>query len=294
MLEIGQAIVAGILLGGVYILFSLGFTLVFGVGRIINFAHGELVMLAMYGSYWAFILGGIDPIISLVIITPIMFLLGLVILQFIIKPVLNAPALNQVFVTIGLMIVLQSVALILWSADFRMLVIPYASKIIFLGPLRVSFTLLLSFIVALFVTFLLVCLLKLTLIGKAMRALCQDRLAASLMGINIHRIYLFTFAIGSVCAGIAGVLLSTFYTIFPTVGLHFIIIAFVVVALGGLGNVTGAIVGGLIVGLIETLSGYLISPAWAPVIYLMIFVIVLILKPAGLFGIVGAEEVGLK
>jgi len=294
MIEIGQATISGILLGGVYIIFSLGFTLVFGVGRIINFAHGELVMLAMYGSYWAFTLGGIDPIVSLTIIIPIMFLIGLIIQRFIIKPVLNAPSLNQVFVTIGLMIALQNIALIFWSGDFRMLVTPYSAKIILLGPFRVNFTLLLSFLVALLVTFILLVFLKTTLIGKAMRAVCQDRLAASFMGINIHRIYLLTFAIGSVCAGIAGVLISTFYSIFPTVGLHFIIIAFVVVALGGLGNVTGAIVGGLILGLIETLSGYLISPAWAPVIYLMMFVLVLLIRPAGLFGIQGAEEVGLK
>ncbi|MGE5617752.1 MAG: branched-chain amino acid ABC transporter permease [Sphingomonadaceae bacterium] len=290
---LAQVAVSGILLGGVYALISMGLTLIFGVLRIVNFAHGEFLMIAMYATFWLFHLYGVDPYLSIVLVTALLFLLGLTAQFLVVRPILNAPSSMQIFATVGLSIVLQNAALLLWKADYRSVDTVYSKAVVSVGPLLVGVSRLVAFLVALSITACLMLFLKRTYLGKAIRCVTQDRTAALLMGINTHRIYLVTFGIGTALVGIAGALLMPIYPTFPTVGTYFVLTAFVVVVLGGLGNLTGALLGGLIIGLVEAFSGFY-APALKEAVYFVVFILVLLIRPTGLFGVVGAEEVGLK
>jgi len=279
-----QLIINGLLVGGIYALISIGLCLIFGVLEIVNFAHGEFLMLSMYMTYWLFHFYGLDPYLSLLIVIPLFFLIGLVIQRIIIQPILDAPMLSQVFATIGLSVVLQNVALFIWKADYRTVKTAYSSVVMHTGNLMISFPRLTAFCVALGVVALLFIFLKTTYTGKAVRALAQERRAAMLMGINVYRTYQFAFGIGIACAGGAGAILMPIYYTFPTVGTLFVLTAFVVVVLGGYNSLTGALVGGLIIGIVESFSGFFISPHLKEAIYFVIFILVLLFKPTGLFG----------
>lgn len=291
---VGQVVVSGLLLGGVYALISIGLTLIFGVIRIINFAHGEFLMVSMYITFWMFHYWGWDPYFSLIFVTAILFLFGLVMHRAIIQPLLEAPPFMQIFATFGLSIALQGAALFFWKADYRTVQTAYSTSTVGIGPLILSTPRLIAFIVALGITLLLFWFLKHSYVGKAIRAVSQDREAAQLMGIDIGRMYLITFSLGAACAGVAGALLMPSYYAFPMVGTNFVLAAFVIVVLGGMGNMTGAFVGALLIGVIEAFSGVFIAPQLKEAIYFAIFILVLLFKPSGLFGIAGAEEVGLK
>jgi branched-chain amino acid transport system permease protein len=294
MVEVlAQVAVSGLLLGGVYALISIGLTLIFGVMRVINFAHGEFLMVAMYATFWLYTLYGLDPYVSVFIVTGLLFLLGIATQGVIIRPILRGSASMQIFATVGLSIVLQNLALVLWKADYRAVDALHSRTVISFGPLLIGGSRLVAFLAALAITAALFLVLRRTYLGKAIRSVTQDRTAAMLMGINIGRINLITFGIGSAMVGIAGSLLMPIYPAFPTVGTYFVLIAFVVVVLGGMGNVTGAFLGGLIIGLVEAFSGFYI-PALKEAVYFAVFVLVLWIRPTGLFGVVGAEEVGLK
>jgi len=294
MVEVlAQVAVSGLLLGGVYALISIGLTLIFGVMRVVNFAHGEFLMIAMYATFWLFELYGLDPYISIFIVTAALFLVGLLTQAAIVRPVLRGSPAMQIFATVGLSIVLQNAALVLWKADYRSVDTAYSKAVLSLGPLQVGLSRLVAFLVALAITIGLFYFLKKSYLGKAIRCVAQDRTAALLMGINISRINLITFGIGTALVGVAGAILMPIYPTFPTVGTYFVLIAFVVVVLGGMGNVTGAFLGGLIIGLVEAFSGFYV-PALKEAIYFVVFILVLLIRPTGLFGVVGAEEVGLK
>ncbi len=291
---IAQLIVSGLLLGGLYSLMSVGLTLVFGALRIINFAHGELVMLSMYASYWTFQLAGIDPYTSLPLIAAGMFAVGLLVAYLVILPALSGPPVVQIFATVGLTVVFQNLALLLWQSDFRTIKLGHFDHTFVVLGVRLNQPKVLAFLVAAALTGALFLFLQRTFYGKAIRAVSQDRKSARLMGINVDRIYVLTFAIGAACVGVAGGLLVAIYPVFPTVGIQFGIVSFVVVVLGGLGSTTGAAVGGLLIGVIETLSGFFIDPALKQAVYFILFILVLALRPAGLFGVRGSEEFGLK
>lgn len=291
---LAQLLVSGLLLGGVYALISVGLTLIFGVLRVINFAHGEFLMVGMYITYWLFTLYGVDPYVSLFVVPVVLFALGMVVYAVIVRRTIGAPSVVQTFATAGLSIALQNLALMLWNGDFRSIQAPLASSTVTLAGVTVSLPRLVAFLVAMSLAGALYAFLQYTYTGKAIRATALDRNVAQLMGVNIHRIYLLTFALGIALVGVAGPLLMPIYYVNPTVGLHFVIIAFVVVVLGGLGSLGGAVLGGLLIGLVETLSGYYIGTSWQQALYFLIFLLVLILRPSGLFGIRGAEEVGLK
>lgn len=294
MLEVlAQVAVSGILLGGVYALISIGLTLIFGVLRVINFAHGEFLMIAMFATFWLHELYGLDPYVSIALVTVLLFVLGLATQAVIVRPILSAPSAMQIFATVGLSIVLQNGALLVWKADYRSVETVYSKAVITIGPLLVGVSRLVAFLVALGITAALFLFLKKTYLGKAIRCTAQDRTAALLMGINTNRIYLVTFAIGTALVGVAGALLMPIYPTFPTVGTYFVLIAFVVVVLGGMGNMTGALLGGLIIGLVEAFSGFYV-PALKEAVYFVVFILVLLIRPTGLLGIAGAEEVGLK
>jgi branched-chain amino acid transport system permease protein len=285
MLEtIAQLIINGLLLGGIYALISVGLTLIFGVLEIINFAHGEFLMLGMYASFWLFQLLGVDPYLGLLIVIPSFFFVGLAVQRIIIQPIIDAPPLNQIFATVGLSIVLQNAALFFWKADYRTVRTDYSSLVLKAGDLMISFPRLVAFVLALTMIAALLIFLKKTYTGKAITALAQQRRAAMLMGINIYRTYQIAFGIGIACVGAAGAILIPVYYAFPTVGSLFVLIAFVVVILGGYNSLVGALVGGLIIGLVEAFSGFFLSPHLKEAVYFVIFILILLFRPTGLFG----------
>jgi len=281
---IGQVIINGMLIGGIYALVSLGLTLIFGVMRIINFAHGEFLMLAMYATFWLFQLYGVDPYLGMIIVVPLMFVLGMGAYRIIIQPIIDASEMTHVFATLGLNLSLQGIALYFWHGDFRAIRTSYSSKLINLGPLYISVPRLVILLSAIATILLLFLFLRKTYTGKAIRASAQNRVAAQLMGVNLSKIYMICFGIGIAIVGVTGAVLMPIYEVFPSIGSLFALVAFVVVVLGGLGNLAGALVGGLIIGLVESASGVFIAPALKEGVYFIIFVAILLLRPTGIFG----------
>ncbi|MBW1722411.1 MAG: branched-chain amino acid ABC transporter permease [Deltaproteobacteria bacterium] len=293
-----QLLIAGILLGGIYALASIGLTLIFGVMKIVNFAHGEFLMLAMYFSYWLFHSLHLDPYISIIVVAPGLFLLGLIVYRIIIKPTIGAPVLAQIFVTVGLSMVIENLALLIWSADFRTVSLDYLQHSILIGPfpslgleeMIINPARLIAFIIGTSLAVAFYLFLKFSYTGKVIRATSQDRSTAQLMGINIDKIYRVTFAIGIFLVGVAGALMIPIYTVHPFVGFEFVLVMFVVVVLGGMGSIVGAMIAGIFIGIIEVFSGYILGPDSKEAIYFLVFIAVLVIKPSGLFGLEGEEE----
>ncbi len=279
-----QLLVSGILLGGVYALVSIGLTLIFGVLDVVNFAHGEFLMIGMYAVFWICTLLHLDPYVSLLLVAPLLFFVGLFVGRTVIRQTIGAPSSVQIFATVGVSLILMNGALVLWKADFRSVPTAYASGALTLGPVFIGYPQLMSFIGSLVFSAMLFPFLRYTYLGKAIRATAQDRRAAMLMGIDIQKIYIFTFGIGIALVGIASSLLAPIYSIYPGIGAQFVLVAYVAVVLGGLGNIPGAILGSLIIGITETFSGFFISPGWRQAIYYAVFILVLIFRPQGLFG----------
>jgi branched-chain amino acid transport system permease protein len=289
-----QLAVNGILIGGIYGLVSVGLTLIFGVMRIVNFAHGEFLMLGMFAGYWAFTLLGLDPNLAALLLLPVFFGVGLVAHLLVIRPVLATPALTQFFATIGLSVLLQNAALLVWGADLRSVRTAYGQDFVEFGDVTVSVARLVAFAASLAVSVALVGFLHFTFTGKAMRATVQNRQTALLIGIPTGRIYALAFAIGIALVGGAGAIIAPIFQTYPSVGLNFVLTAFVVVVLGGMGSVPGAIAGGLVIGLVEAFSGFYIAPTMKEVVYYTIFLAILLVRPSGLFGVLGSEELGLR
>lgn len=283
---IGQTLISGILMGGIYALVSIGLTLIFGVMNVVNFAHGEFLMLAMYLTYWLFHYFHLDPYLAIFLVTPALFIVGVLTQKLIMQYLVDKEHYTQIFATVGLSIAMANAALFFWKADYRMVKTSYTTSVIEVGQLVVSYPRLVSFLVAIAITFLLFVFLKYTYLGKAIRATSQDNQGAKLMGVNIRRVYVITLGIGSACVGVAGALLMPIYYAFPNVGLQFVLIAFVCVVLGGMGNITGAFFGGLIIGLVESFSGFFIGPDLKEAVYFIVFILVLLIKPSGLFGLI--------
>ena len=279
-----QLIVNGILLGGIYAVLSVGLTVIFGVLEIVNFAHGEFLMVGMYLTYWLFYFFGMDPYLSLIIVIPVTFLIGLAIEKGIIQKILDAPPINQIFVTIGIGLVLQNLALIAFKSNFRTVATAYGSKSIVIGDIMFSVPRVITFVLSMVLVTALIQFFKRTYTGQSIMALAQERTAAMLMGIDVKRTYAIAFAIGIATVGAAGSMLMPMYYVFPSVGTLFVLVAFVVVILGGYNSLIGSLVGGLIIGLVETFSGYFISVHLKEAIYFGIFILILLFKPTGLFG----------
>jgi len=290
-----QVLISGILIGGIYSLISMGLNLILGVVRIVNFAHGEFLMVAMYVSFLLYSTFGMDPYLSAPIVILTLFLFGFFVQRVVIQPILDTSATVKIFATLGLSVALQNLALMLFNADYQTVQTTYQTSVIRLGDVAISVPRLIAFVVAIFIAIALFYFLKNTLIGKAIRAVAMERRAASLMGINVKKIYIIAFGIGSALVGLAGSLLMPIYYVFPTVGGLFVLTAFVVVVLGGMGSMLGAFLGGLLIGLVEAFAGVWISPGLKEAVYFTIFILVLLFRPSGLFSLgKGSEEVGLK
>ena len=279
-----QAVVSGLLLGGVYGLVASGLSLIFGVLRIINFAHGAVMMLAMYATYWLFTLGGVDPYLSIVVTGPLFFLIGMGIERIVIEPNRHAAEHNQLLLTLGLALFLENFALVLWQGDFRTVRPSYAGASFAVGEALVEVPRLIACGGAIVMALALFGFLRLTDVGKAIRALSEEPEGAMLMGIDVGRIRAVAFGIGSGCVAVAGALVTPFFYVAPDVGESFNIMAFVVVVLGGMGNFVGALAGGFLVGLAEALGATLLPGSLKQLVVFALFVLVLLFRPAGLFG----------
>ena len=279
-----QTVLSGVLIGLVYALVAVGLTLIFGVMDIVNFAHGEFVMLGMYASFWAWALWRLDPLFTLPFTALALFALGAALYRLVIRRILDAPMLSQIFATFGLMILLRGVAQYLWKPDFRSIETTVVSGNVGVGSLRFGLPALAAAVGAVLTTGALAWFLRATRAGAALEATAADREAAALMGISPQRMFALAWGIGAACAGIAGALLSTSYPVFPEVGANFILVAFVLVALGGFGSVTGAFWAGILVGIVEVVGGFLFGPAWKMVLVLALYLLVVLLRPQGLLG----------
>ena len=284
MIVLLQSLISGVLIGGVYALVGIGLTLVFGVMRVINFAQGDLLMVGMYLTYFLFKLGGVDPFVSVLIVLPVMFFFGAFLQRVFIERMLGALPQNQILLTIGLGLVLSNTAMMLFTSDYRILSTSYSSGSYKLLGLSVSQPLLVSFLITAAVTGALYWFLLRTETGQAVRATAQDREAAQLMGIDVRRTSMLAFGIGAALAGAAGALVSPTYYIFPQVGSAFTLKAFVVVVLGGMGSVVGATLGGVLIGVSESLAAAYLGSGVKELLVYVLFLVVLLVRPAGLLG----------
>jgi branched-chain amino acid transport system permease protein len=281
---VAESLLNGLLVGGVYSLMAIGLTLIFGVMKVVNFAHGSLIMLGMYTTYWAVVLLNLDPYLSLPIALVVLFLIGLSLQRFLINPILNAPEHNQLLLTLGVSLFMENLAVFLWSPDYRVMRTGYEGMVFYVGDISIVLVRVLAFAFAMALSALLYLMLAKTDLGKAIRAASEEPKGALLMGINIKRIYMITFGIGAACAGVSGGVIAPFIPVYPYVGWLFVITAFVVVVLGGLGSIQGAFVGGLIIGVAESLGAMFLPGAMKSIISFTIFILILLFKPTGLFG----------
>lgn len=279
-----QILVNGLFTGGIYSLVAVGLTLIYGVMIIINFAHGEFLMIGIYIAYWAYTLLGVDPYLSIPLAFILIFFLGILIQKGLVQHILDAHPMSQIVLLVGLSTLLIGLAQFFFGAEPRAIRVPYETAVISFLGLRFSVARSVAFLSALVISIVLYLFLNYTKTGKAMRAVSQSRVAAQLMGININYIYALTFGIGAAVTGIGGVLLAPNHVMIPTMGVTYSVIAFVVVVLGTMGNFIGAFIGGLIIGVAEAFAGFYLGGDLKIVASMGIFIIILLFKPSGLFG----------
>ena len=290
MLYIIEDTINGILMGSIYGLTAMGLTIIFGVLKVINFAHGSLLMVGMYVTYWTITLTGINPYLAIFAVAPIMFLFGYYLQDIVIKPIFIAEKnvrepITVIIVTTGIWYILDNLTLLVFGPQYRSLADnPLRGQMFEVGEMFVSAPKFYGFLIALITAGAIYWFFQKTNIGRAIRATSMDREAASLQGINQYKIYNLAFGIGAATTGIAAVTLVPFNNVFPTVGVLFDIKGFIIVVLGGLGSIVGALVGGIIVGLIESVGPQFMTATWTEAIVYGLFLVVLFVKPSGLFG----------
>ncbi len=283
-----QGIVFGILIGALYGLAAAGLSLVFGVLKVLNVAHGQLLMLGGYASFWLFTSNGVDPFVSLVVSIPILFVIGIVLHRGLFVHIIKLPEeiriKNSLLIGFGLALLLDNMAIRLWTADERSITTNYSGAALNLFNVSLPYVRVVSMLVALVAVLGLHLFLTRTYIGRSIKATAEDWEAAALVGINIDRTYLLAFAIGTALAGAAGSLIIIGYSINPGIGLEWTLKALVVIVLAGMGSVGGTLAGGVLLGVIESISVYFTGGAYREVVGLVMFLLVLFLRPQGLFG----------
>ena len=279
-----QSLVSGLLTGSLYAMIAVGLTIVFGVMRIINMAHGEFIMLGMFGAFWAHESWGMDPFLSIVIWVPVMFAFGMAVHRFLLRKIIPSGELNTLLYTAGLSLLIANLALLAWTGDYRTINLAYAMNPPRPFGIAVPIPLAIAFVVAIGITTALYLFLARTDTGRAVRATAQNPDAAALMGVNVPRIEQITFGLGTALAGAGGVLLAPSLYLYPTVGEILSVKCFVIVVLGRLGSVPGAILGGLLLAVVESLGAVYVSVAYKDVIGFVLFLLVLLFRPSGLWG----------
>ena len=283
-----QQLIFGLLVGGLYGLAAAGLSLTFGVLRVLNVAHGELLMLGGYGSFWLFTLWQIDPFLSLLGVAPAMFALGVVLygalFRFVVKAHEEERIKNSLLIGFGLTLVLHALAIQLWTADERSVTTAYGGAVFRLGGFAIPLLRLTSLLLAFAILTSLHLFLARTRWGRAIRATAEDWQAAALMGIPVGKTYLLAFALGTALAGVAGALVSISYSISPSIGMEWTLKALIVIVLAGLGSLFGSFAGGLLLGVAEAMSVVFLGGPYREVVGLILFLIVLVVRPQGLFG----------
>lgn len=279
-----QSLLDGVLMGGVYALAALGLSLIFGVLKITNFAHGAMMTVGMYVVYALASGFGLNPYLALPFAMVLMFLIGFLIQRFPIHYIEHAPAHNQLLLTLGVAYILENVLLVAFTPNYKTLTVSGFEKALRVGPLTFAPAKLIAFGFVILVTGCVYFLLYRTHTGNSIRASAQNDTGAKLMGINVRNIRAIAFGVGAVCTGIAGGLLTPIMSIYPTLGESFQLKCFVIAVLGGMGNLWGALVSGLIIGVIESLSGYYLGGSWSDMLIYGVFILILFIRPTGLFG----------
>lgn len=279
-----QALINGVLMGGTYGLMALGLSLIFGVLRIINFAHGNLMVVGMYITYWSFVLFGMDPYLSLFAAASFLFLLGFVIQRYIMNPIVEAPEEMSFLTTLGLGLIIQNLLLMLFGPDFYTINTSYKLSSLAISELNIDVSKLFAFGASMGITALFFSFLQWSETGRAIRAASNNREAAMLMGINTKKIYSIAFAIGAATAGAAGTCFSTFIPTSQDAGMLFTLTSFVIVIAGGVGTYHGALIGGFLIGIVEELGAVLLSGSMKQVVSFCLLMVILFFRPQGLFG----------
>ncbi len=281
-MQLLQALIDGLLIGGVYAVISIGLTLVFGVIGIINFAQSQFLMVGMFIAFFAWKYLGLDPLIGSLLSFAVVFVIGVLVQKFLIDKVLKAPEVAQIFLTVGLLITVENLALILFGSEFRSVQTPYQTSSLSLGPLLFNVPYLAAFACSCVVGIAVWWLLRKTWWGWAVRATAQDPMAAQLVGISPRRMHQVAFGLGVGLTALGGAVILPYLTVSPTIGDQFSVLMFTVVVLGGLGNVLGAVVGGLAVGMIQSLSALVMPIQLQNLALFVIFILVLAMRPEGL------------
>lgn len=283
-----QNLVFGILLGALYGLAAVGIAMVFGVTKFLNVAHGELLMFGGYACFWLFKLLGLDPFVSLPLTIAFLVMIGFILYRLLfvrmVKLTEEEKVKNTMLIGFGLTLILQNVALLLWTADDRGITTAYSGAAFSLMGIRFPYVRVAGLVISLVCLFALQQFLKKTYTGKAIRATVEDWEAASLVGIDIHKVYLIAFLIGTALAGVAGALVSVSYSVDPSMGMHWTLKSLIVMVLGGVGNFMGTFVAGILLGATESATAFLISGNYRQVVGLILFLLIMIFKPNGLFG----------
>jgi branched-chain amino acid transport system permease protein len=278
------AVLNGLMTGAVYALIALGLTLIYGVLHIINFAHGALLTAAMFAAFFAHKLLGFDPYMAAIGLSPLFFLIGYGLQRYVIGPAAHGEDRNILLVTLGLAVVIENALLYAFRADTRTINLPYAFDVVEIGTAFIAVSRVIAFATVIAVALLLWILMRFTRTGKAIRAVAKEKLGAELSGIDVAHIYAVTFGIGTACLAIAACLLLPTYYVNPHAGNAFVLVAFTIVVLGGMGSVAGALLGGLFVGVVESLSGLYLGESLGQIGIFVMFILVLLFRPSGLFG----------
>ncbi len=282
---LAETLLWGVATGCIYILLATGLNLIFGVMKLVNFAHGQLLMVGAFVAYETTTMAGLNPYLSIFIAMGSVALIGVVLEKFAFRRVRGTEKLNEIFISLGLIYVFQNVATLLWEKNYNIRIpSPLEGLSVSLGQVSVSYDRILAIVIVVVTLIGLTLLTKKTKFGLAMRATSQKSDAAMLMGINISRVYIYTFAIGAALAGAAGALYGILFQFNPAIGAAPTIKAFAIIIIGGLGSIPGAVIGGLLYGIVEKTTGYVLGGTWEEAIAFVLLIIVLVIRPTGLFG----------